>query len=143
MTQDIKNEELGKFIRARRVSRGLSLHEAAAESGLHYSYWSKLEAGQYAAPGPKYLRAIARVLEVRFEDLYGLVGYDLPERLPSFSPYLRTKYDELPPEAVADLERYFALLRSFYNIPEDQPVFAPKPLEAKKAVAKVKKRRAT
>lgn len=55
-----------------------------------------------------------------------MVGYEIPERLPSFSPYLRTKYD-LPPEAVAELERYFDMLRSYYGIPEDALVFPPKP----------------
>lgn len=142
MGTDSKNQELGDFIKARRLSRGLSLHQAATESGLHYSYWSKLEAGQYAHPAPKYLMAIAQVLQVRFEDLYGLVGYELPDALPSFSPYLRTKYGDLPPEAVADLERYFQLLRAFYNIPDDQPVFPPKPKDEVKKVNGVIKRRA-
>jgi transcriptional regulator with XRE-family HTH domain len=97
-------------------------------SGLHLSYWSKLEAGQYESPSPKHLQAIAKVLGVNFEDLYNLAGYEAPERLPSFTPYLRTKY-QLPPEAVADLERYFELLRSHFGIPQDQPVFPPKPLK--------------
>lgn len=142
MGTDKKNETLGDFVRARRLSRGLSLHQAATASGLHFSYWSKLEAGQYAAPAPKHLLLIARVLDIDFEDLYGLVGYELPERLPTFSPYLRAKYDDLPPEAVADLERYFALLRAFYNVPDDQPVFPPKPEAPAKKVAKATKRRA-
>ena len=77
------------------------------------------------APSPKHLQAIARALNVSIEDLYGLAGYDIPERLPTFTPYLRAKY-ELPPEAVSDLERYFELLRSYYGIAKDQPVFPPK-----------------
>ena len=127
MATDAKNQSLGEYIRTRRLSRGLSLQQAAAESKLHLSYWSKLEAGQYEAPAPKHLQAIAKVLDVHFEDLYNLAGYEAPERLPSFTPYLRAKY-ELPPEAVADLERYFELLRNFYGIPKDQPVYPPKPL---------------
>jgi transcriptional regulator with XRE-family HTH domain len=126
MTTDIPNQSLGEYIRARRLSRKLSLADAAELSGLHFSYWSKLENGQYASPSPKHLKVIARTLEVAFEDLYGLAGYDVPERLPTFKPYLRAKY-ELPPQAVAELERYFELLRSHYGIPKDQPVFPPKP----------------
>jgi transcriptional regulator with XRE-family HTH domain len=125
MATDKKNQTLGEYIRDRRVSRGLSLGDAAEVSGLHLSYWSKLEDGQYEAPAPKHLMAIARALNVDFEDLYGLAGYESPERLPSFRPYLRAKY-ELPPEAVADLERYFELLRNYYGIPKDQPVYPPK-----------------
>jgi transcriptional regulator with XRE-family HTH domain len=125
MATEKKNLTLGEYIRDRRVARGLSLGDAASLSGLHLSYWSKLETGQYEAPAPKHLMAIAKALNVDFEDLYGLAGYESPERLPTFRPYLRAKY-ELPPEAVADLERYFELLRNYYDIPKDQPVYPPK-----------------
>jgi transcriptional regulator with XRE-family HTH domain len=128
MDTDIPNQSLGEYIRARRLARDLSLSDAAELSGLHFSYWSKLENGRYASPSPKHLKVIAKALEVSFEDLYGLAGYDVPERLPTFKPYLRAKY-ELPPQAVAELERYFELLRSHYGIPKDQPVFPPKPTQ--------------
>lgn len=125
MNKDIKNRSLGEYIRNRRLSGGRSLNDVAAISGLHLSYWSKLEGGQYEAPSPKHLQVIARTLDVAIEDLYGLAGYDIPERLPTFTPYLRAKYD-LPPEAVADLERYFDMLRSYFGIPKEKPVFPPK-----------------
>jgi transcriptional regulator with XRE-family HTH domain len=141
MSKDAKNQTLGEYIRDRRMSRGLSLSEAAQMSGLHLSYWSKLEDGQYKAPAPKHLQAIAGALDVDFEDLYGLTGYEIPQRLPTFKPYLRTKY-ELPPDAVRDLERYFELLRAYYNIPKDQPVFPPKPKPDSKPKKADQKRRA-
>lgn len=125
MTKDKKNQTLGEYIRDRRLSRELSLNDVAELSGLHFSYWSKLENGSYQAPSPKHLQVIARTLNVDIEDLYGLAGYDIPERLPTFRPYLRAKY-ELPPEAIADLERYFDMLRNYYDIPKDQPVYPPK-----------------
>jgi transcriptional regulator with XRE-family HTH domain len=123
------NIKLGEFVRARRQSMNLSLADAAEASDLDPSYWNKLENGHYQTPAPQHLQTIARVLGVPIEDLYGLAGYDIPERLPSFQPCLRAKYD-LPPEAIADLERYFQLLRSHYGIPDDQPVFPPKPQSA-------------
>ena len=70
--------------------------------------------------------ADARTLDIPAEDLLALAGYDVPDRLPNFTPYLRAKY-ELPPEAIADLERYFDLLRNYYDIPADQDVFPAKP----------------
>lgn len=127
-----RNQTLGEYVRARRLSLGLSYQDVADESGLHYSYWNKLENGQYEQPAPKYLRVIAETLSLPLEDLLALAGYDRPERLPAFTPYLRAKY-ELPPEAVADLERYFELLRAYYDIPADQPVFPPKPKADKPA----------
>jgi transcriptional regulator with XRE-family HTH domain len=125
MAKEVRNKTLGEFVKARRSAMEFSLHDVAQRSGLHFSYWSKLEAGQYESPHPKHLMMIARTLEVPFEDLYSLAGYEAPERLPGFTPYLRAKY-ELPPEAIADLERYFELLRNYYGIPKDQPVFPPK-----------------
>lgn len=129
MVKGVGNQSLGRFIRTRRQALHLSLAQAAVVSELDPSYWNKLENGHYQNPAPQHLRTIARVLSVPAEDLYGLAGYDIPERLPSFQPYLRAKYD-LPPDAIADLERYFELLRSYYGIPKDQPVFPPRQTEA-------------
>lgn len=120
------NQSLGDFVRSRRSSMDMSLAGAAALSDLDPSYWNKLENGHYRHPAPQHLHTIARVLEVPVEDLYALAGYAIPQRLPSFQPYLRAKYN-LPPQAIAELERYFELLRSYFGIPKDQPVFPPKP----------------
>jgi transcriptional regulator with XRE-family HTH domain len=134
------NKELGEFVREQRKARGMSMTDAANASGLHHSYWSYLEAGKYHNPRPAHLQLVAEVLEVPVEDLYGMAGYEIPGRLPSFRPYMRAKYD-LPREAIADLERYFELLRNHFGIPKDQPVFPPKkapeprPSEAKKGAA--------
>jgi transcriptional regulator with XRE-family HTH domain len=142
MAKDSKNQSLGDYIRDRRLALGFSLSDVAVASGLHFSYWSKLEAGHYEAPAPKYLQVIADTLKVDSEDLYALVGYVVPKRLPTFKPYLRAKYGDLPPEAVADLERYFELLRAYFGIPKDQPVFPPKPKPAAKPKSQGKPRRA-
>jgi transcriptional regulator with XRE-family HTH domain len=130
MTTENRNQSLGDYVRARRESRKLDYYEAAAQSGLNHTFWRKLEDGLYEAPSPKSLRAIGNTLRVPIEDLYALAGYDLPVRLPSLRPYLRARY-HLPHEAVADLERYFQMLRSHYGIPDDQPVFPPKRKSAK------------
>jgi transcriptional regulator with XRE-family HTH domain len=126
MRTGVDDNTLGEFVRAGRDAKRLSLAHAARLSGLDYKYWSKVESGGLQQPNPRYLTQIARTIDVSVDDLFGLVGYGVPERLPSFSPYLRTKYD-LPPEAVADLERYFDMLRSYYDIPDEAPVFPPKP----------------
>jgi transcriptional regulator with XRE-family HTH domain len=125
MVKGVGNLTLGEFVRSRRQSMNLSLADAADASDLDPSYWNKLENGHYQTPSPQNLQSIAGVLKVPTEDLYGLAGYEIPTRLPSFAPYLRAKYD-LPPEAVADLERYFELLRSYFGVPKDQPVFPPR-----------------
>jgi transcriptional regulator with XRE-family HTH domain len=130
MTTENKNQSLGDYIRARRESQNLGYYEAAKLSDLNHTFWRKLEDGQYEAPSPKSLEAIAKTLAVPIEDLYALAGYDLPVRLPSFTPYLRARY-HLPHGAVVELERYFELLRSYYDIPADKSVFPPKPQQRK------------
>jgi transcriptional regulator with XRE-family HTH domain len=107
---------------------------------MHHSYWSRVETGERQTPSPRHLKAMAQVLKVPAEDLYALAGYDIPERLPSFRPYLRaTTY--LPPEAIDDLERYYDMVRAYYGIPKDQPVFPPR-REALKARREELKRQA-
>jgi transcriptional regulator with XRE-family HTH domain len=128
MTKILPNTNLlGDYVRAHRESLGLSLAEVARRSGLDYKYWSKVETGDLRLPSPRHLTLIAATVDAQVEDLYGLVGYDFPERLPSFGPYLRTKYADLPPDAVADLERMFSMYRAYYDIPDDQPIFPPRP----------------
>jgi transcriptional regulator with XRE-family HTH domain len=105
---------------------GLSRAGAAEASDLDSSYWAKLENGHYTKPAPPHLSAIADVLDVPIADLYTLAGYEIPDGLPGFHPYMRAKYD-LPPEAVAQLEGYFDYLRNYYGVPKDQPVYPPKP----------------
>lgn len=128
MSTDTRNKALGDYIKGRRESRGLSYYEAADASDLDHTYWRKLEAGAYASPRPQVLQAIAAVIEAPLADLYALAGIAPTEELPAFAPYLRGKY-HLPSEAIDQLEGYFAFLRSQYGIPDDTPVFPPKPVE--------------
>ena len=118
------NTTLGNYITTRRLAAGLSIVDAQEHSGLDDSYWRKVEAGHYQSPDAKTLRRIAETISCPLEDLYNLCGYTVAAGLPTLTPYLRSKYD-LPPEAIADMEKYFALLRSFYVIPADQAVFPP------------------
>jgi transcriptional regulator with XRE-family HTH domain len=124
MKKGDSNPALGRYVQARRESLGLDFNTLAARSGFNHTYWRKLEQGLYLSPDAKTLRIVADTLDCPLEDLYGLCGYTIANDLPALTPYLRAKFD-LPPEAVADMERYFALLRNYFGVPEDQPVFPP------------------
>lgn len=121
------DNKLGNFVKERRTSRGIDLSEAAFQSGLHHTYWRKLEAGEYRMPSPLALDRIGEVLECQPADLYALAGYKPTGELPTFKPYLRAKSPHLPPEAIDQLESYYKFLRAQYGIDDDQPVFPPKP----------------
>jgi hypothetical protein len=115
----------------------LSVPQAAEAAGIDASFWRKIEHGLYESPSPKVLAPIAEVIQAPLADLYGLAGYVTSDKLPSFTPYLRSKY-QLPPKALAELELYFKHLRDHYGIPADRPVFPPKERERAKPGPKPK-----
>ncbi len=121
-----KNVPLGTYVATQRKKRGLSRREVSELAGVDYSYIGKLESGVYQMPNPEVLRSIAEAIQCKPADLHVLAGYKIGGDLPGFGPYLRSQY-HLPPEAIDQLESYFTFLRNQYGIPEDQPVFPPKP----------------
>ena len=65
--------ELGRFLEHRRGELGLSRRDLAERSGLSYPYISQLETGD-REPAIKAMRALAPVLDVRPDELAGLVA---------------------------------------------------------------------
>lgn len=124
-TSDQSNSALGAFIRDSRLAKGWTLDEAEMASDVERTYWSKVERGVLRKPDARYLARMAAALDLPLADVYGLAGYTAPSELPGLSTYLRSKY-HLPPEAIRQLEGYFAFLRHQYGIPPSQPVFPPR-----------------
>jgi transcriptional regulator with XRE-family HTH domain len=115
-----KPTSLGEFIREQRRAKHISQDQLAERSAIHRTYLSRLELGQYRRPSREVLQRIARVLEVDYRDLYALCGYDAPEGLPSFVPYLRAKYPMLDDQAVWQLNEYFAALKLTRGITDNE-----------------------
>ena len=113
----IVNPRLGALLRHERERSSLSLREVSAQTGIHSSALHMMEQGRIASPDPQKLQAIARVLKCDVGDLYALSGYSVTDKLPTFAPYLRTKYD-LPDGAIDELETYFKSLRDRYGFGE-------------------------
>lgn len=101
-------KELGIHLREARKAKELSIRAVAEMAGVHHTLLSRIEAGRIKAPGADTLSALARALDLSLSDVYGFADYLTPKDLPSFSPYLRSKYGDLPPEAMAKLERSFS-----------------------------------
>jgi len=68
----------------------------------------RLEQGAIANPRPETLKSLADVLGLDLADVYAAAGYVQPQGLPSFAPYLRSKYARLPKAAQQELERTFS-----------------------------------
>lgn len=99
---------LGEIVRSRRQELGWNQLELCQRTGISPAVLNRIESGQTSQPSPSKLARLAEVLDLDLGELFTAVG--LPgasELLPSFEPYLRAKYGNLPPEARAQLAEYF------------------------------------
>jgi transcriptional regulator with XRE-family HTH domain len=110
---------LAELLRTAREGLGLSVREVAKRSGVVNSNIVRLEQGAIPNPRPETLKAIADVLELDLADVFASIGYVQPKGLPSFTPYLRSKYGDMPESAVQDLQRYFTQLAKKHGLPPD------------------------
>ena len=106
---------LGELIRKSRTARDLSIRDLADEAEIGRSTLLDLEQGKVASPNPTTLQTLATVLKIDLADIYAAAGYSQPEGLPSFTPYLRSKYADLPDEARAELEKSFSHIAGKYG----------------------------
>jgi transcriptional regulator with XRE-family HTH domain len=100
-------KKLGRQLRKRREQLGLSLRQLAERAETTDTTIIRIEQGAYAAPAPDKLARIAEALDLSLADVFALADYAVPDDLPSFQPYLRTKYRDMPREAVDDLNKAF------------------------------------
>jgi hypothetical protein len=75
-----------------------------------------LEHGDILAPQPDTLKALAAALNVPVTDLFTVADWLPKNELPTFIPYMRSKYKELPEEAVEEMERFFARLAKKHGV---------------------------
>ena len=97
---------LGLQIQQRRIELGLSLSEIARRAGVDKGTMSLLERGKNTHPTPQVLRALADALQMPLADLFAGADYLQSTELPSLRPYMRAKYQNLPDEAVAEVEQF-------------------------------------
>jgi len=116
-----KTASLTNLLEEARQRSGLSLRELATRAGIPKSTVIRLWDDQVASPKPNVLEALATALSVEVSDLYAAAGYTSPDGLPSFNPYLRRKYGDLPEEAKQELETSFARIAKKYGYDGDGP----------------------
>lgn len=109
-------KQLGVYLRAARTSQQLTLLKLAEITGIHDVTLGRFEAGAFAAPQPDKLVRIAEALGLPLADVFSRADYAVPADLPSFTPYMRSKYGDLPDEAVAQIERYAQKLAKKHGV---------------------------
>ena len=116
-----KAKKLGAMLLKSREAQGLSAREVAARSGLVASSVRRLEQGAIPNPGIETLKSLADVLELDASDLYATAGVMPTNGLPSFAPYMRSKYSDLPDSAQQELESAFARIAAKHGYHPDGP----------------------
>lgn len=69
------NKEFGKYLRAARVSKNLTLSQIGKEVGLSHSYLSQIETGLKKAPSPEILKKLAEAIGVPYLEMMEKAGY--------------------------------------------------------------------
>jgi transcriptional regulator with XRE-family HTH domain len=109
-------KQLGDVLREQRETIGLSAHEVARRAGVNVGTVTRIELGQIPNPRPDSLTAIGDVLGIAAADLFALTEWLPKGELPSFTPYLRAKYGDLPDEALDEVNAFFTRLRSQHGL---------------------------
>lgn len=105
---------LGAYIRRQREQLGLSARELARRAGI--ADVIRLEQGSLLNPRSSTLTAVADALEVPVADLFAVADWLPADELPSFQPYLRAKFQDLPEQAVAEMDAFLTRLRKRHGL---------------------------
>ncbi len=116
MMDDKQAKRLGALLRARRNELGLSSRVLGKLTGVDAVTIQRLELGAISAPAPDKLARIAEALGLRLADVYAHAGYVVPNELPAFTPYMRTKYGALPDDDLDAIARYAERLAKKHGV---------------------------
>jgi transcriptional regulator with XRE-family HTH domain len=97
------------------------VRQVAEQAGMNFATVARIEQGQFAAPDPGKLARLAEALGLSIADVFGLADYAVPDDLPSFQPYLRSRYRDMPPAAVEDLNQAFERIIKQHGYEPDGP----------------------
>lgn len=120
-----KKPTLGELLLEARLASGLHIKEVALESGVSAGSLSNLEQGKLRSTSIERLVALADVYGVEPIGFIEAAGFDLGPALPTFKPYLRTKYRQLPDAAQEEIADAFQRIAEKYGI--DEHASGPRP----------------
>lgn len=107
---------IGTFLRTKREELGLSLRDLQDRSGVGNSVIARFEIGAINRPDPDKLARLSRALGVPLTEVLAAGDVTSGADLPSLPVYLRSRYGELPEEAIEQMDRYFARLARSHGV---------------------------
>lgn len=105
--QEYDAQGLAKAIRNQREKLGLSASEVARQAGVAKGTITRLELGQISNPRMDNLRSIADVLGIPLTELLAESSLLRDSDLPALTPYLRTKFKDMPEGALKEIDEHF------------------------------------
>jgi hypothetical protein len=113
---------LAEFLRGCRDAAGLSLRRAAELSDVEPSQLLRLEAGTIRKPDVDKLGRLGETLGFTVSEALTAAGSVSPEAAyPTFVPYLRSRYGQLPEDAVDEMSKAFDRIAAKYGVDPDGP----------------------
>ncbi len=112
---DDERQALADLIREHREAAEISASELARRAGIDKGLLTLLDQKKIAQPKVDTLRAIAQALDIPIADMFATTNWLPQNALPSLQPYMRAKYEDLPDEAVAEVEQFIANLSTKYR----------------------------
>lgn len=75
VVEEENRNELARYIKKNRETRGLGLNQLALKAGLQKTIVSRLESGKILKINPFFLKQLAEALNKDYKDLFKIVGY--------------------------------------------------------------------
>lgn len=115
-----QSAQLAALLTRKRHESGMTALEVSKRAHVDRGTLWRIEKGMIANPKAENLQAIGEVLGIPASDLFATVGWVPSQQLPTIRPYLRTKYRQLPPAAVQEIEAHFDEVARRHGISFDQ-----------------------
>ena len=114
-------KQLGALLKEKRLLHGFSIRGLAKHIDVDDSTLVRIEHGSRMAPRADILAKLATTLEIPLADIYGLVGYAVPNELPNLPIYLRTRYGHVSKMAHKEIKDFIQHLDATYGFDHNGP----------------------
>lgn len=113
--------DFGRYLADARAAQGLSGRQLAEKLEMHHGTLARIENGEFAAPAPDKLAAIAEAIGLPVADVFARAGYVSTQDLPDIAAYMRTKFKGLPEDAAQKIAKYARSIATQHGIGTDGP----------------------
>lgn len=113
---DINPTKLGKAVTKYRQRLGISASELARRTGLNTATITRTELGEITQAKIETVHVLAQSLGIPLTELLTESKIIDGQDFPAMTPYLRTKYKDLPPEAIREIEAHFETIATKHGI---------------------------